>query len=535
MSPISKVYLSLVAGLLFFCTALAQKPWNLQWGAPHKPENPGSIHAIVHSDQQGYYALRCRIPEWLLSNKSHKAALELYDKKLNFVRSEAIDLEYKDESLELASFVSLKDKHFLLTSYYNAKQEKKYLFARSVNMQTLKCEGEYTKIMEMQVSSKLRLPYFAIKSSPDSSLLLVYGTLSSQDGKKESFSLAVMDANMKVLWAKDLELPYSLKEAGVVSYCRPGLCRTTIGRPYSLKEAGVVSYTIDNQGNAYLMVARHRSKKEKKKNEEMDTYYCVFAYTNSGATLKEYEATLGEKHITDIAFEVLKNGDIFCIGYYSDKGEDFWDGLKKAKERVKGVFSYKLNGLDGRVYDKTVQEFNSDIRNSDLSSRKQEKEKKDNSERELMGYFIRTLHIQEDGSILLVGERFYFAKVPKGGTSNETYEVAHHDDLLVAKLSPNGQMIWACKVDKKQKGMAGYQFAYIPTPEKQYFFYKNGYGRSDKMNLATVALNGKVAYSPFDVEDVEVQNGTMLSPSSKTLIVWPESDSKSRLGKIVFQ
>ena len=138
MKSTPKTCLYFLAGLFFFCTsAWAQKPWTLQWGTEHKPENPGSIYRIVHTDQQGYYALRCRIPERLLSNKSHKAALELYDKKLNFVRSEAIDLEYKGESLEFANFVSLKDKHFLLTSYYNAKQEKKYLLVRLLNFESL--------------------------------------------------------------------------------------------------------------------------------------------------------------------------------------------------------------------------------------------------------------------------------------------------------------------------------------------------------------------------------------------------------------
>jgi len=511
MKSTPKTCLYFLAGLFFFCTsAWAQKPWTLQWGTEHKPENPGSIYRIVHTDQQGYYALRCRIPERLLSNKSHKAALELYDKKLNFVRSEAIDLEYKGESLEFANFVSLKDKHFLLTSYYNAKQEKKYLFARSVNMQTLKCEGEYTKIMEMQVSSKLRLPYFDFKSSPDSSLLLVYGTLNFQDGKKESFSLAVMDANIKVLWAKDLELSYAQKDAKINAY------------------------TIDNQGNVSLLVAHNRSKNGKKNSKEVDRYFSVFAYLNGGTNVKEYEASLGEQYITDIGFEALQNGDLLCVGFYSDKG--LLRGLNSYKERIKGVFSYKIKGQDGKEYEKSTQEFSLDIRTSDLSSRGQEKvnDNDEKSNHELKDYDLRLLSVQEDGSFLLIGEKYY---EETGSTRNggSTYRISHNDDLLVAKLNAKGQMIWACKVDKKQKGMAGYQFAYIPTPEKQYFFYKNGYGRSDKMNLATVALNGKVAYSPFDVEDVEVQNGTMLSPSSKTLIVWPESDSKSRLGKIVFQ
>lgn len=508
MSPISKVCFSLAVTVLFSCTALAQKPWNLKWGAPHKPEYPGSIRGIVHSGQQGYYALRCKIPELRLSNKPHKAALELYDKKLNFVKSEALELEYNGQSLEFAGFVPLGDKHFLLTSYHNAKQEKKYLFARAVNMQSLKCEGDYTKIMEMPVSSKLRYPYFDFKSSPDSSLLLVYGTLNFQDGKKESFSLAVMDANMKVLWAKDLELPYGQKEAKVNAY------------------------SVDNQANVYLLVARDHAKNEKKVSKDVNKYYSVFTCRDSGTNVKEYEASLGEQYITDIGFETLQSGDLLCVGFYSDKG---MRGLYSGAERIKGVFSYKFKGQDGKEYEKSTQEFSLDIRTSDLSSRRQDKVKDNEGEsgHELKGYELRLLSVQGDGSFFLIGEKHY---EETGSTSQggRKYSISHQDDLLVVKLDAKGQMIWTCKVDKEQKGMGGYQFAFIPTPEKQYFFYKNGYGRSDKMNLATVSSDGKVSSSLFDVEDVEVQNSTRLALSSNTVIVWSSSDSKSRIGKIVF-
>ena len=509
MTPNSKTCLPLVAGLLFLSTlALAQKPWTLQWGAPHKPENPGSIYTIVHTDQQGYYAMRCRIPNSPLSNKAQKAALELYDKDLNFVKAEALDLEYKGESLEFTSFVSLKGKHFLLSAYYNAKQEKKYLFARAVNLQTLKCEGEYVKIMELEVTSKFRYPYFIPVVSPDSSLMLVYGTLNFQDGKKQRFSLAVMDSAMKVLWAQDVE------------------------RPKQKEYVGFYDYAIDNQGNAYLLGAQSHTNKEIKASKEFADYR-VFAYLDGGTSFKEYEASLGEKHITEINFEVLKNGDLLCAGFYSDKG--ILRGLNSDKERIKGVFSYKLNGQNGKEYDKSTQEFSLKIRTSDLSSNKQEKAKnnKDNDDQELKEYVLRLLNVQEDGSILLVGEKYHLESIP-GSKAGSTRNIPHHDDLLVVKLDAKGQIAWASKVDKNQKGDIVDEFAFIPTADKQYFIYENGFGRSDKLNLATVSSDGKVSYAPFNAIDFKVENGKLISPSSKTVIVWPDSNSKSRLGKLVF-
>lgn len=505
----SKAFLPLAAILFFFsATAWTQKPWKLQWGKPHEPENPGSIRSIVHTDQQGYYALRTRIPEREYSSKDHKAALELYNKNLDFVKAEALELEYKGEPLEFEGFISLQGKHFLLSSYYNAKEDKDYLFARSVNLKTMKAEGDYTNLMGIYARQKILSAHFILAISPDSSLLLAYGKSQKYEDKKERFSLAVMDRNMKVLWTKEVEIPDPENEINVTGY------------------------GVDNQGNAFILTTRDHFVKVKINHNDYKRSHTIFAYRDNGNVVKEHEVSPEGKHIMELELKPLQQGDILCAGYYSEKEE-----VRLSEGRVKGVFSCKINTQNGEDYDKSIQPLNIDILTSDLSSRKQEKEKnkQGESEQELTGYMLRQLLVQENGNMLLVGEKYGSETASDGRWNGNEWQVEHHGDLLVISLSPKGQINWAAKVDKKQKGSVVDEYIFVSTAGKQHFIYKNGFKRSEEYMLASISTDGKVSYPDFEKEGNEIANGVALPPAMKSMIVWSGSNSKYRVGKISFQ
>lgn len=501
MPAILKMHLLFLVSLLFSATTvIAQKSWDFQWGQPYEPEFSGRIAGIVHTDEQGYYALRHWEPKKPADNKPHKASLEFYDNNLNYVRSAQIDLEHKGQSLSFEALLSMSAGHLLLSSHYNWKQQKHYLYSRPVNVPTLKSEDEFVQVMQINVRSDLWRAYFRSRLSADSSKVLVFGSESDQQGKQEQFHLAVMDTNRKMLWTKKAELPYPEKDVEVIDYA------------------------VDNQGNAYILASRNRTRKEKETGRERDTDFYIFAYLSGGALVREYKASLEEKYITNLGFQMQNNGHLQCAGFYSTEEEG----------QVKGVFSYTLDGATGTEQNKNFQPFSTDILISDLSKRKQEKVKsgKSESDRELEGYILRSITPQSDSGILLIGEKFYITQStsPSGMSYNS---VAHYDDLLVVKLSAERQIVWACKLDKAQVNTGTYYS--IPVADHYYFMYENGAVRKNTGQIATISPDGKVTYTDFEKAGDDTEAGSVLAPGTLSMIVWSDANSMTRVGKIKFR
>ncbi len=305
-------FASLALSALLMCIHLtvgAQPSWSLDWGKPYKADQPGDILGFIHVDPTYSYAIRAKLPKLRGSSKEQKVALERYDIKLNFVKSSPIAMNYKGEPLEYKGFVFVSNNPFVLCGYHNAKQDKNYLFARSVNMLTMKEEGEYLKILEIDLDNKFRGVEYKMTPSPDSSLLLISGTISFLKESNKHYWLSVIDKNGKVVWSKNVKSPYS-----------------------SFRIAKV-DYSLDNDGNVFALMERVRSNKEKKADgdKNFDVSYHVFAHLDNGRTEKEYNCSLeGSNYMTDVKLVTTSAGTMQCAGYYYEKKSnvsEFWTSV----------------------------------------------------------------------------------------------------------------------------------------------------------------------------------------------------------------
>ncbi len=502
-SKIQHFFLVLFLTIAQVC--LAQKPWKLQWGKPHTIEKKsGGASGFVATGPEGHYLLKRKTQTSYFDKKPEAAWLELYGHDLGLVKSIPLPLKYKDEQLMFERFAMMKDKAYLITSFYNNKLGKRYMFAQPINLKSSVHEAEYTTILEVDLTSLLRPNGFGLALSPDGSRILAYGALMSQEGQEERYSLAVMDADMKQSWRKDIELPYPQKSITVREF------------------------RVDNIGNVHILATRKRSKGEKKERDEYDRDYYIFTYRSGDAAFVEHKAQLEQKHISGFKFRPTNTGDLVCAGYYSDEEEG----------QVKGAFFYKISGQDGRELEKNIQAFNQEVLISDLSKRKQEKakKKKEDPDQELGNYIPRNLEFLEDGSIILVGEHFYVTETSySSGNSGRMYPVNHYHDLLVTRFAPDGKLGWAAKVEKKQgEGNKGYAMKLLG--DKLYFIYKNDLPLNEGVKIATLsAANGEVSYSPLYDDDGALDHQAVFSPSPSKLIIGIEEKKNYRLLELDFK
>lgn len=120
-----------------------------------------------------------------------------------------------------------------------------------------------------------------------------------------------------------------------------------------------------------------------------------------------------------------------------------------------------------------------DIVNMYKSERAQEKNKKKKDKGKSVNIsnldLDQTVYL-EDGSILLIGEKYYvtsYTTTSSNGSTTTRY-VYHYEDILVTKIDSDGELIWMKKIPKIQRGgagLGGMSYAYATHNNDHYFFF----------------------------------------------------------------
>lgn len=88
---------------------------------------------------------------------------------------------------------------------------------------------------------------------------------------------------------------------------------------------------------------------------------------------------------------------------------------------------------------------------------------------------LRQIIIQNDGSLLIVGEQYYIeTKVSVGYQYSNVQIIYHFNSILVTKIDNLGQLAWMKKLPKQQKGMtgmSGMSYKYMAGEGCHYFLY----------------------------------------------------------------
>lgn len=81
---------------------------------------------------------------------------------------------------------------------------------------------------------------------------------------------------------------------------------------------------------------------------------------------------------------------------------------------------------------------------------------------------VKELAIQDDNSLILIGEAYYKKHYENDGNPYTAY---HNDDMLITKIAPDGQLSWMKKIPKRQYSVTSHSscgFQYIELKNKHY-------------------------------------------------------------------
>lgn len=225
--------------------------------------------------------------------------------------------------------------------------------------------------------------------------------------------------------------------------------------PYTERRMDVLDYSIDKQANAYILakVYHDDSNDDKKRRRDKEANYHIelFRIPAGTNTINKTEIEVKDKFVNGLSIFEGPEDYMVCAGFYNNG--------KNAKS-ADGMMMFKVK-KDGDIYAKSFNEIPLEIINQNLSAKqrrkneKKEKEKEEEGEgegAEIRAFTMDKVVIENDGSIVLLGEQYYTVT---HYSQKHTYTSYHYEDILITKIDPSGKMSWIKKLPKKQAGTSG--------------------------------------------------------------------------------
>lgn len=510
----------------------------VQWGSAINVSRKSTLSDIVGYDQSGFYAVKTEakyIGMGIIGWWRILATLEHYNNDLNPDRLIELEPEKDEKKMSYERIVQMKNKLFFFTSYKDKKERLNELFVQEINKNTLKPAYDLNKVAEVDYegNANWNAGNFNVLLSRDSSKMLAYCNLPYEKEENERFAFYVFNDDMKLLWQRQVEIPYE-------------------DELFEIKD-----YNVDNRGNVHVLGRVFNEKRKVRVKGEPNFRYEVISYFEGDRKPESYPVKLEGKFLNDMQITVDSEGHLVCAGFYSNEGTN----------SITGTYYLKINKDTKQVIKQSSKPFPIDFITQNLSER-QEKRVEKRAEKgksvELLEFDLDNLVIRSDGGIVLVGEQYFMravtTQVPNGngGFTTTTTYYYHYNDIVVVSISPGGDIEWSQKLPKLQMSVndgghfSSYSLSVIE--DKMYFLFNDhpdnignidNYSdmhayRGGKKSMVVVAVidsEGNYAKtSLFDTRDGEVIIRPKVSEqiSKRELVLFGQKGKKHQFAKLTF-
>lgn len=397
---------------------------------------------------------------FLINTIKKKKYLEKYNlNTLSLKSSKEIILEFKGKKLQLVNTFIANDTPILITSFFNKKSRKKYLFYHTINPNSLtisapKLMGEKfipkkSGYLELVSQSGLYLT----SSQNEMSSFLAYPksnpATENSKVKNRNFIGKFFDENFAEISKSEFNIPFKNFQI----------------RDYNLSNEGVFFLILDKlvdnpeaskklfRGNTYLIESTH--------------LIIIDAQTGE---LESLEITLEDENISKLIATPMSNGGVSITGLTSGEGG------------VNGTFSILFDNEFVEI-NNTVHKFESDFITATWSSKVKAKVEKKNKKKEKKGkekikpafynYYIDHVIEMSDGSVTMLAEQYYIRVVTStstvnGQTTTTTTYYYYYNDIIAVNYNSQGEFMWKKLIRKHQvsRNDGGYYSSYFMVKQE---------------------------------------------------------------------
>ena len=383
--------------------------------------------------------------------------------KPSFIKEKKYE-KFFPKNYSVEDILEIGERYFLFYSSWDGDKDKEQLFSVEIDFD----KGEFlTSKLMFQVSGKIA------------------GTMA----RSGMFSMTVEDKfdifrsydkkSILVQYRKKPEVKRDTKSFDIIGLAAfdsqlNEISNREITMPYTERRMNNLDYQLDNEGNLYLLtkVFHDDSNDDKKKKKDTEANYHIelFQIPSKSDKINISRFDNKDKFITKLWLFDSSKDFLVCGGFYSNGKGDFDDS--------DGILAFKIDKA-GKVYDHVSHDIPVSILNqyeSAKTKKKNEKKEKNGEEAKFSDLILRDLIVNEDGSLVLVGEQYFIKEhttySSKGGA--RTYYTYHYNDMLVTKIGVNGALNWMSKIPKSQmgrRGQGGMSYKYFNANNNHYLLF----------------------------------------------------------------
>lgn len=398
-TTLKKLVLFLAIGMFTLSYSAQEK---IEWGAINSAPSGSYAPGIIGEDDENIYVFASSKKEYLI--ESYKKGQ--FKRQYSFnIRPENVG-KNKKTTLEQVRYVD--GKFIVFVSYFDKEKKEFIIFGYHIDSKTGKKEGDERELFRVDVERKSRRGTFSVNTSEDGKKLLVnhYAYYKKQKAYFDKYKLIDKDLNVEL----EKEEKFNKKE---VTY-------------------STSNYLVDNDGSFYYIKRLSR--------KEGHSLYIVSFEADRGFEKWEEELNVDDlgldpkSEIMDLRFLLNEKNDLVVTGYYTKK------------RLLEGCFFAKIDQKSKELVVKKVNEFDKKFKDQ-FRSKRQVKKGKDAKVKNSF-HMIDVLK-KEDGGVVMIGELYIYRKYTDrdGNTIGETFIFG---DLVSINFSPEGDLIWANRIPKKQ-------------------------------------------------------------------------------------
>jgi hypothetical protein len=501
----------------------------IQWGDVLVEKTHGNFVRMIDRTPDAMYQL-------MTTNKDGYH-VQRTDLTMNTVYMKPIELEMGKVELALEDIHIVGDKIIVFASIYDKKADEKNLFMKAYTTADMKSVSMFTKVARIGVESKRNQGAFETKVSPDGSKILIYVEDPFEKKEFDRFAVKVFSKDLEKLWEDDIEMPYSDQE-------------------FLMEEM-----QVDNDGSVICVGVKYAAKQEARqlKREGQVTYeYHILVYWKGQEKPVDEPLVVKDKFLQDLTLSLGKDGDVYCVGFYSEKGT--WG--------IRGTFFLRIDRATKTIVHQSFKEFDTDFITAYMTDKEEQKATKKAERKgeslEMYEYEMRDNIKREDGGAVVVAEQYYMwvetIRTTNANGSVSTRTVYHYvyNDIIVVSIAPSGDIEWNAKVPKRQHSTndGGYYSSYAMTlkggkiyllfnDNGENLFLKDGdkvqqfevTGKDALVTLATIDEDGithrEALFSP-EKRDAKVCPKDCITLEDERMFLYASRKKEYRFGLITF-
>lgn len=404
---------------------------NINWGELYKTRPTQSMGEIFGYDETGYYTYQSS-PMLFTSDPF----VEKYDGNFNKTASnmwtakKSADKVTRKRTIE--AFLMVGDKLVAISSMFDRKAVQRKLYWETLDKTTMipNDDAQLFAAMDMESKSIFRRADVKWTNSTNQGMYAFYSEIPRKfRGNEQMYVVKVVDKDLNEQWQHTIRLPYS-------------------SALFNIKET-----LVDEKGNFYILGFNRFSP-----GRPWGSFQLITVMPDGNVTNNELNLPSG-RYMTSLHMEEANNGDVICMGFYSDKingtTRDFFGNYSSTSMyQNKGVFRGKLR--DGQIVEMKNYDFphNYVVQNFDKNSRRREALRKafGAGSGEAQSFKIRDLLFDTDGSSYMTAEQYVHREVTTTDAygNRKTTHYYYYNDIMVVKYDKDGNVLWMKKQPKGQ-------------------------------------------------------------------------------------